>query len=205
MKKCVVCGRECKQIIKGMCQKHYRQFMKYGEVLDNIPRTQYDPNEIIEYEDYAEIVLYNKDCEEVARALIDLEDVDNVKEYKWHLNNSTGYVNNNKNKLLLHRFIMDCPKDKVVDHVNHDPLDNRKENLRVCTHQENIMNSSLSKNNTSGITGVAWDKQHNKWRSQIKINRKSITLGLFNTKEEAIEARKQAELEYFGEYRNKDE
>ena len=179
--------------------------MKYGEVLDNIPRTQYDPNEIIEYEDYAEIVLYNKDCEEVARALIDLEDVDNVKEYKWHLNNSTGYVNNNKNKLLLHRFIMDCPKDKVVDHVNHDPLDNRKENLRVCTHQENIMNSSLSKNNTSGITGVAWDKQHNKWRSQIKINRKSITLGLFNTKEEAIEARKQAELEYFGEYRNKDE
>lgn len=201
MKKCSVCNKECKTLKRGMCEKHYRQFMKYGEC----KRTKYDPNEIVEYEDYAEIILYDKHCEEIARALIDLDDVDNVKEYKWCID-AYGYVRGGSTKKIqLHRFIMNCPDGKVVDHINHNPLDNRKSNLRICTKQQNEMNISIRSHNTSGITGVSIHKQTNKWRAYIEYNQKYIHLGLFNTKEEAIEARKQAEIEYFGEYRNKED
>lgn len=205
MKKCKVCGREIKgRPALGMCNKHYRQYKKYGKVLDSNPRTRFDPNEIVEYEDHAEIILYDKDCEEVARALIDLDDVDNVKCYKWCLGN-LGYVKYVKEDISLHRLIMDCPKDMVVDHINHNPLDNRKSNLRICTQQQNSINRSIRSDNNSGIAGVLWNESRKKWIAYIRYNKKGITLGYYNTKEEAIEARKQAEIDLFGEYRNQDE
>ena len=166
-------------------------------------RTIYDPNEIIEYDDYAEIILYNKKCEEVARALIDLDDINKASQYKWSLNNK-GYARNTKNNLLLHRLIMDCPKDMEVDHINRDPLDNRKSNLRICTHKQNLRNKSLQCNSTSGIVGVSWSKTFNKWKSYIMIDNKYINLGLYDTKEDAIIARERAEIEYFGEYRKQE-
>lgn len=201
MKQCSVEGCNNKHYSKGYCSKHYNQYKKYGKILK---RTKFDPNEILEHNDYAEIVLYDKNNEEFAKALIDLEDIDKVKEYKWCLNN-TGYIHNRKNNIMLHRLIMDCPDDKVVDHINHNPLDNRKENLRICTPQQNNMNRSNRYNNTSGVKGVHWDKEYNKWRCQITINKKTIHLGRFNSIEEAIEVRKQAEIKYFGEYRSNDE
>ena len=207
MKICKVCGREVKKYAGyEMCQKHYRQYKKYGKVLDNNSRTIYDPNEIVEYEDYAEIVLYNINCEEVARAIIDLDDIDKVKQYKWRMNDQRYVLTDIKGtskKIRLHRLIMDCIDDMVVDHINHNPLDNRKENLRICTQQQNNKNQKKKSNNTSGVIGVCWDKSRNKWAASIMYNHKNIHLGRFNTKEEAIEARKQAEIEYYGEYRNK--
>ena len=201
MKKCIVCGKsEVKA--KGMCEKHYQQYRKYGYCLDNNPRTKQDLNEIIEYEDYAEIILYDKNCEEVARALIDLDDVDKVKNYKWGL--TKGYVLN-KTIRELHRFIMNCPDDKIVDHINHNRLDNRKSNLRICTKSQNAMNVKKRKDNTSGATGVCWNKKYNNWYAQIVVNTKCVCLGHYNTKEEAIEARKQAEIDLFGDYRNKED
>ena len=97
---------------------------------------------------------------------------------------------------------MDCPDGMVVDHINHDRIDNRKENLRVCSIRRNTMNQSRSKNNTSGVTGVGWDKKSNKWIAYIKVNYRQITLGRFSNIDDAIEARRNAEIEYFGEYRN---
>ena len=205
LKKCKVCGRE----LTGrpafcMCKKHYYQYKKYGKVLDNNPRTKYDPNEIVLHEDYAEIIIYDKDCEEMARALIDLDDVDKVKDIKWGINN-TGRVGSSKPRVKLHRFIMDPPDDMVVDHINHNPLDNRKSNLRICTTQQNNMNRKTNSNNISGTAGVHWNKSNCKWRARIAVAGKSISLGCYSTKEEAIEARRQAELEYFGEYRNQED
>ena len=200
MKKCVVCGRECKQLRKNMCEKHYRQFMKHGKVLDNNPRTKFDPNEIIEYEEYAEIILYNNDCKEIGRGLIDLEDIDIVKKYKWRLN-SSGYITSGSDNLAIHRLIINCPDDMVVDHINHNPLDNRKSNLRICTISQNNMNRGLQSNNSSGYVGVSFYKPTNKWVAYIKINSKTIKLGYYDTKEEAIEAREQAEIDLFGEFK----
>lgn len=190
MKECNVKGCNNKHHAKGYCSKHYTQVRRYGKVLN---RTKYDPNEIIEYEDYAEVILYNEECEEVGRALIDLDDVERVKKYKWFFSGH-GYVVNSE-YVKLHRFITNCPKSMEVDHINHNKLDNRKSNLRICTHQQNCMNVA------DNVKGIHYDKSRNKWMAYIK----GKNLGRFNSKEEAIEARKQAEIDYFGEYRNKED
>ena len=177
---------------KGYCNKHYQQYRRYGY----IPvRTQKDANEIIEYDDYAEIVLYDKYSNEVARTMIDLEHVDIVKSYRWHL--SHGYVRNDEVG-FLHRFIMDLTDDLVIDHINRNPLDNRRDNLRVCTQHENCLNRLMLNSDVDKATGV--EKTSNKWRAYINYNYRKIHLGCYNTKEEAIEARRQAENEYFGDF-----
>lgn len=154
-------------------------------------------NEMIEYDDYAEIILYDKHGNEKARAVIDLDDVDRCRDYRWSYDR---YVRNWRIG-TLHRFIMNCPSDLVVDHINHNPLDNRKCNLRVCDIRHNSINKKRMSNNKSGATGVIWEKSRNKWRAQIVVNGSSIVLGRFNNIEDAIAARQQAEIEYFGEYR----
>ena len=90
--------------------------------------------------------------------------------------------------------------DNVIDHINRDRLDNRKNNLRIATHQQNTINRSVQSNNISNIPGVSWRKDRNKWRAYIAVNKKQISLGMFKTKEEAIKARKEGEIKYFGEF-----
>ena len=194
MKNCSVEGCDNEHLARGYCSKHYKQFKRHGKILE---RTRYDVNEIIIKENYAEIILYNNKNEESGKALIDIEDIEKVKQYKWFLN-SNDYVVNNKIG-SLHRFIMNPPDDMVVDHINHNKFDNRKENLRICTHQENDWNKGIIKTNTSGVTGVI-KTQWNTWQSCITVNDKKIVLGSFKTKEEAIKSRKEAEIKYFGEY-----
>lgn len=194
-KTCSVEGCNGKHQAKGYCNRHYKQFKRHGCILE---RTKNDANEIIEHDDYAEMILYNNKGEEVARALIDLEYVDVVNDYKWRLNYQ-GYVVNDKVG-KLHRFLMNPGEDLVIDHINRNRLDNRRDNLRICTQQENLFNKSIQCNNTSGIQGVSWDKNRNKWLVHITVNRKQIHLGYFNTIEEAAEARRQAEIEYYGEF-----
>lgn len=96
-----------------------------------------------------------------------------------------------------------------VDHISHPPkpnhkVDNRKVNLRLVTNQQNQMNNAIGKNNTSGKTGVSWDKARMKWEAYIWFDRQKIHLGRFANKEDAIIARKEAEKKYFGEYRYND-
>ena len=135
--------------------------------------------------------------------LFDLEDYEKIKDYSWSINNR-GYVMarviSTKKNVKMHRFLMNCPEDKVVDHISHDTTDNRKSNLRICSQAENCKNLSLAKNNKSGVTGVGWCKASNKWYTQIYVNGKLIHLGYFASKEDAIKARLQAEKEYFGDY-----
>ena len=197
MKTCKVEGCNNKHYGKGYCAKHYQQIKRKGKIY----KTYKEPNDIILYDDYAEIIILDNKSNEVGRVKIDLDDVDRVSQYKWHI--SHGYACCNENKIRLHRLIMDCPKDMVIDHINRNRLDNRKCNLRICTMQQNCMNQNKRSNNTSGYTGVLWDKAKNKWTARIKVNYKQIFLGYFNDLEEAIEVRKEAEIKYFGEYRNK--
>lgn len=203
-KKCTVegCDNKCKCL--GYCSRHYQQYKKYGHIT-HIGRSEKDINEIVIHEDYAEIILYDKECNEIARAKIDLEDVKKCEKYKWTIKKDDGYVRNLRNVGYLHRFIMDCPKDMVVDHINHNKLDNRKENLRVCSESENKFNHKIYKSNTSGYPGVNWHKKANKWRVRIQVEGKEISLGLYENFEEAVRVRKEAEIKYFGEYRYKGE
>ena len=83
-----------------------------------------------------------------------------------------------------------------VDHINHDVRDNRKENLRICTNRQNSMNRS----NQDG-EGVSYRKDKKKWKAYINDNYRQIFLGYFHTKDEALEARKEAVKKYYGDFR----
>lgn len=130
----------------------------------------------------------------------DLEDYDKIKEHCWSLTND-GYVSTHikRKQTLFHRLIMDN-ESGIVDHINHNVQDNRKSNLRIATSSQNGMNASLSKNNTSGVTGVKWHKKQQKWIANITINYKRIWLGSFVDFDDAVKARKKAEEKYFGEF-----
>tara|TARA_B100000131_G_scaffold153436_1_gene148775 strand:- start:76 stop:621 length:546 start_codon:yes stop_codon:yes gene_type:complete len=99
------------------------------------------------------------------------------------------------------------PLEKQIDHINGNKLDNRIKNLRLATNQENQWNrSSLQRNNTSGKTGVTWYARHKKWVAQIEVSdnqkRKGYNLGYYTKKEDAIQARIEAEKKYFGDFRH---
>lgn len=138
--------------------------------------------------------------------LIDTEDYNKVKNYCWSVTEN-GYAQARdcskiNSVVLMHRIIMNASKGEVVDHKNHIILDNRKENLRLCTQCNNMVNQVLSKVNTSGYKGVYWNNEKEKWYAKIGYQNKNIHLGYFDSIEEAFEVRLNAENNYFGEFKN---
>lgn len=135
----------------------------------------------------------------------DLEDYDKIKDYCWHIG-SDGYIISHEHKVKnyqlvrMHRLIMGCAEDYEIDHINHIVQDNRKLNLRIVNNQQNAMNSSIRKDNKSGVTGVIWDKNACMWRAYINYNNKRVDLGSYAIFENAVKVRKEAEDKYFGEY-----
>ena len=128
----------------------------------------------------------------------DLEDYDKIKDYCWCID-KYGYVvtTDNKHRIKMHILVMN---NKFIDHINHKKYDNRKFNLRLVTNSQNQMNRNIGKNNTSGVKGVYWNNNKQKWHSQIVINKHKIHLGFFDDFNKATEIRKEAEEKYFGEY-----
>lgn len=192
--KCEICGRMWRKKLhadgKVVCNKHYKQFKKFGEFRDNSPRTICDRNDIVIDGDIAYIILRDKDYNETARTIIDASDVDLVKNIKWRLNCNGYVINTPKGKpaVFLHRRILGV--DQFVDHINGNPLDNRKCNLRVCDHSTNQMNC-----NYKGVT------QYPKgYMAHIKKNQKMINLGVYVYEEEALFARWYAERIVFKEF-----
>lgn len=144
---------------------------------------------------------FNKDVE----FMFDLEDFDKVKDYCW-FEDGHGYVNARDKKLnktvKMHRIILDLDfgDKEIVDHINHNGMDNRKINLRKCDRSKNAMNAELQSNNTSGVCGVSYDKSCNRWCAYIRKNNKNYNLGSYLNFEDAVRARKRAEETMFGEY-----
>ena len=100
----------------------------------------------------------------------------------------------------MHRLLIKISKGFETDHINRNKLDNRKVNLRRVNRSQNSINISLRSNNVSGFKGVHWNKQRNKWRVKLNVNKKEIYLGLYVTQEEAALAYNQAAQKYFGEF-----
>lgn len=142
----------------------------------------------------------------------DLEDYDKIKDYQWVTKD--GYFeaiawnpsDGSQHKLRLHRLIMGVENIKdfscQVDHINHDKADNRKENLRIVNNVQNGFNKVTWREDGTKI-GVRKNPYHGgkPWVADIRINTKLIQLGTFNTYEEAVKARIDAEKKYYGEYR----
>lgn len=148
-------------------------------------------------EEYAEILLPNDYI-----TIIDLENVEMIKNYKWS-RNANGYVNTKVDgkTIFLHRLITNCPDDMVIDHINHDILDNRKNNLRICTQQENTRNHRLHKDNSSGVNGISWYEKNGVWCGYIGVDYKTIYLGCSTNIEEVKEMREKADDLIFKEYK----
>lgn len=135
-------------------------------------------------------------------ATVDDDVYEYLNQWKWCtlISSKTFYAVRMENKklILMHRFLLDAPKNLQVDHINQNGLDNRLENLRLCTHAENSRNRRTHKNNLTGYKGVT--NSGNKFAARIKVNKVFIYLGTFESKEDAAKAYNVAVLELHGDY-----
>lgn len=117
-----------------------------------------------------------------------------------------NWLADNKSRINIHQIIFvrmlgrELVKGEIVDHIDRDGLNNRRENLRLATRSENGRNQKCRSDNTSGYKGVHWHKGTRKWIAQIRLNGKAKHLGLFKTPEEAHVAYQEAAKELFGEF-----
>lgn len=114
---------------------------------------------------------------------VDDEDLERIKQHKWHLD-SYGYAMTeiNGKTISMHRHLMSPEGGAFVDHINGNKSDNRKINLRLCTHAENMRNRKRHKNNKSGFKGVyASASLTSPWRAQIRCDGAKYDLGCFSS------------------------
>lgn len=153
---------------------------------------------------------YNTDDE----ILFDLEDYEKIKDYCWNIINhhtegrkdyknvhSMTYNCEKREHLFMHRFILGITDPEIkVDHINRNPLDNRKANLRICTVQQNNCNIEPKSHEYKGITVYKRKDGSERWVAQIQIDHVKHMLGSFDTKEQAALAYNVAAKKYHGEF-----
>lgn len=141
--------------------------------------------------------------------LVDGEDFEWLSRWKWHAQKCkhTWYAIRNiyrprQEKIRMHRLILGFSKGdgKQTDHRNSIGLDNRRENLRECTHAQNMQNRRIQQDGVSQYKGVNWDKKTGKWRAQIQLNGKVKHLGYSNDEVKAAEFYDAKAKELFGEF-----
>lgn len=147
--------------------------------------------------------------------IIDDEDYEKVASMPWYVQygygkkkghiyfyHSVSKPNTKKYNISLQRFLMRCQlhDGMVVDHINGNTLDNRKQNLRVCTFAENIINQKRRNDNTTGYKGVSFHVNVKKFIARISVGGNRLHLGCFDTAEEAYAAYCEASKKYHGEF-----
>ena len=137
-------------------------------------------------------------------AIVDADDYEKLAQYRWycyHWGNSTyAFRRKAGRKIYMHREILKGPKGKVVDHKDGNGLNNRRNNLRLCTKAQNAWNSRPVPNCSSKYKGVSWDKRGKKWRAGIKYNGRRINIARFEDEVEAAKAYDRKAKELFGEF-----
>src|SRR5690606_6300860 len=129
--------------------------------------------------------------------LVDNDVFEEIKHINWRC--IGGYARHSKNG-LLHRYIMNPKNDQEIDHINHNTLDNRKVNLRICLRSHNAKNTRPYVFSSSRFKGVSWDKGMNKWHAQITHNDTVHSLGYFDDELECALTYDEKAKELFKEF-----
>lgn len=141
--------------------------------------------------------------------LVDDEDFEKLSFYKWRTH-TNGYVrtetfdNGRKSRILMHRLVLGLTEGDglIVDHINGVKTDNRRSNLRICTHAENLRNRGAPRSNKTGFKGVSFHSRNKRFYAEIKVNGKRKYLGYFDSAQEAHAAYCVAAIELHGEFAN---
>lgn len=137
-------------------------------------------------------------------ALVDDSDFETLAQFRWHIN-GTGYavgsvrVNGARKRVYLHRYLLDAQPGQIVDHIDGNPLNNTRANLRLVTRAQNQWNRKAQQN-ASGYKGVSWHRGHQKYYARIQVHNRRHFLGYFETAEEAAEAYDAAARRLHGEH-----
>lgn len=135
--------------------------------------------------------------------LVDLGDFDRVMQHRWsaHRAGRSWYAGTyfDGKYMKMHRFILDAKKGEEIDHINHDGLDNRRVNLRKCSHKQNTMNKRKFLG-TSKFKGVSWHSRDKRWAVSVYVDGKAKHLGSYKDEEAAAKAYDSAALKYFGDF-----
>ena len=144
-------------------------------------------------------------------AIVDDDDYEYISQWKWHahfnailrtwsaIRKEKG-ENGKYRQVFMHNKIMNAPDGFEVDHINHDRLDNRRSNLRICTHKENTFNRRSQNKSRSKYKGVAWHKHNKMWQANITVDGKQIPLGYFKNEIDAAKAYDMASKKYQGDF-----
>lgn len=218
MYNCEICGRKIKKKTYGdgkiLCSKHWHQWYNYGRFLDSNPRTRNDLNKYRICGDEVVFDLYNGvTSEKIGEFIIDLEDIEKVKYHKWRYSHShivTGLPAKGTQRDLSWVILGldnrdEANKGIVIDHINGDPNNNKKNNLRICSQSQNVLNKSFMSNNTSGFIGVSYHKDRDRYDPEIRLQKQRCHLGYTKTLEEAVYKRYYAEQILFKEFANEAE
>lgn len=141
-----------------------------------------------------------------AYAIVDKDDFEWLNQWKWYINNrgyalrSVRVATNKKRPLFMHRLLNKTPDGFDTDHINGNPLDNRRCNLRTVTRSQNLMNSQGQPNKSSKYRGVTRERKSGKWQAQLKYKGKNYYLGRHKSERSAALAYNTKAIELFGEY-----
>lgn len=205
---CDYCGKE----IIGRCKNHLERVKKHfctreHRILSTMNKVEYKNDYVIIYVNYKG---QEYEC------LVDIDDYENkikplgtkIFMYRTKYCYFSLYKKENpRKKIKLHRFIMDCSQDLVIDHINRNPLDNRKRNLRCVDRIINFQNTVCESTSKSKVKGVDWHVKRQRWRGLVQVNKKRHFVGWFKDFEECCKAtqekRKELLKKYYKEMTNK--
>lgn len=199
-RKCCVCGDTFHSSFEGndYCSKHYTQMWRFGHIIE---RTIYDKNCFIQEGSITKMITFNKKGEASGEVLIDTEDAERVKQFKWYISPRKSklycYGTVNGSKIALHRFILNS--SNVIDHINGNSLDNRKSNLREVTPQQNCYNKRIHNKFFAGIIKTNYVKEK-PYMVFFAHNGKERYLGSFSTYADAALRRLKEEAKVWKEH-----
>jgi hypothetical protein len=133
-------------------------------------------------------------------ALVDAADYEQLSQWTWHGEDGYAVRCEKGKRVYMHRQITNPPDGLSVDHVNRCRADNRRSNLRICTHQQNMYNRAKRAGSISRFKGVGFRKRDQKWYAELGATRKPIWLGFFDEEVEAARAYDAKAVEHFGEF-----